>query len=58
MKLKWEENIVEHFHRVDELVNSIRKVGEEISDKPIVQKILRSLPMRHDAKISTIEDRP
>jgi hypothetical protein len=38
------------------VVNSIRVVGEEITDKPIVQKILRSLPMRYDAKISTIED--
>jgi hypothetical protein len=58
MKMKEEENIVEYFHRVDEVVNSIRKAGEELTDKPIVQKILRSLPMRYDAKISTIEDRP
>jgi hypothetical protein len=40
------------------VVNSIRAVGEELTYKPIVQKILRSLPMRYDAKISTIEDRP
>ena len=39
------------------MVNSIRVAGEEITDKPIVQKILRSLPMRYDANISTIEDR-
>jgi hypothetical protein len=39
------------------VVNSIRATREELEDKPIVQKILRSLPMRYDAKISTIEDR-
>jgi hypothetical protein len=58
LKMKEEENIVEYLHRVDEVVNSIRAAGEELSDKPIVQNILRSLPMRYDAKISTIEDRP
>jgi hypothetical protein len=57
LKMKEEENIVEYFHRVDEVVNAIRAAGEEITDKPIVKKILRSLPMRYDAKISTIEDR-
>jgi hypothetical protein len=58
LKMKEEENIVEYLHRVDEVVNSIRAAGEELTDKPIVQNILRSLPMRYDAKISTIEDRP
>jgi hypothetical protein len=38
------------------VVNSIRVVGEEITDKPIVQKILISLPMRYDANISSIGD--
>jgi hypothetical protein len=56
LKMKEEENIVEYFHRVDEVVNSIRATREEITDKPIVQNILRSLPMRYYAKISIIED--
>jgi hypothetical protein len=51
-------NIVEYLHRVDEVVNSIRATRGEITDKPIVQNILRSLPMRYDANISTTEDRP
>jgi hypothetical protein len=58
LKMKEEENIVEYLHGVDEVVNSIRGAGEEITDKPIVQKISRSLPLRYYAKISTIEDRP
>jgi hypothetical protein len=56
--MKEEENIVEYFHRVDEVVNSIKTTGEELVEKNIVKNILRSLPMRYDAKISTIEDRP
>jgi hypothetical protein len=58
LKMKEEENIDEYLQRVDEIVNSIRALGEELKDKPIVQKILRSLPMRYDAKIYTLEDRP
>ena len=57
LKMKEEENIVEYLHRVYEVVNLIRATGEEIKDKPIVQNILRSLPMRYDANISTIEGR-
>jgi hypothetical protein len=49
--MKKEENIAKYFHRVDEVVNSIRVAGEEITNKPIVKKILRSLPMRYDANI-------
>ena len=55
--MKEEENIDEYLHRVDEVVNSIRAVGQEITDKPIVKKVLRSLAMRYDANISSIEDR-
>jgi hypothetical protein len=56
--MKYEENIVEYFHRVDEVLNSIRVVREELTNKPILQNILRSFPMGYDAKISKIEDRP
>jgi hypothetical protein len=49
-----DENIVEYFQRVDEIINSIRALGEEIKDKIVVQKVLRSLPMRYDAKVSTL----
>jgi hypothetical protein len=42
---------------VDEIVNSIKTLGEEIKDKIIVQKVLISLPMRCDSKVSTLEYR-
>jgi hypothetical protein len=36
--MKEEEKIVEYFHRVGEVVSSIRAAGEEIIDKHIFQK--------------------
>jgi hypothetical protein len=55
LKMKDEENIAEYFQRVDEIVNSIRALGEEIKNNIIVQKVLISLPMRYDVKVSTLE---
>jgi hypothetical protein len=38
-------------------VNVIKGLGEEVEESMIVQKILRSLPMRFDPKISSLEER-
>jgi hypothetical protein len=38
-------------------VNAIIRLGEEIEESVIVQKILRSLPMIFNPKISTLEER-
>jgi hypothetical protein len=38
-------------------VNVIIGLGEEVDESIIVQKVLRSLPMRFDPKISTLEER-
>jgi hypothetical protein len=38
-------------------VNVIKGLGEEIKEPVIVQKVLRSLPMRFDPKISSLEER-
>ncbi|XP_059078228.1 uncharacterized protein LOC131876769 [Cryptomeria japonica] len=51
-----EESIAAYFLRVDEIVNSLKGLGEKIEDKTIVPKILRSLLLRFDAKVSTIEE--
>ena len=42
---------------MDEIVNIIKGLGEKVDEQVIVQKILRSLPMRFDSKISAIEER-
>jgi hypothetical protein len=57
LKMKEDENIVAYFLLVDETVNAIIGLREEIKESVIVQKVLRSLPMRFDPKISTLEER-
>jgi hypothetical protein len=57
LKMKEDENIAAYFLRVDETVNAIIGLGEEIEESVIVQKVLRSLPMRFNPKISALEER-
>jgi hypothetical protein len=57
LKMKEDEDIAAYFLRVDETVNAIIGLGEEIEESIIVKKILRSLPMRFNPKISTLEER-
>jgi hypothetical protein len=49
--MKEDENIASYFLRVDETINAIKGLGEEMKETFIVQKVLRSLPMRYDPKI-------
>jgi hypothetical protein len=55
--MKDDENIASYFLRVEETVNAIIGLGEEIEESVIVQKVLRSLPMRFNPKISSLEER-
>jgi hypothetical protein len=55
--MKEDEDITAYFLRVDETVNAILGLGEEIEESVIVQKILRSLLMRFNPKISALEER-
>jgi hypothetical protein len=55
--MKEDEDIAGYFLRVDEKVNAIIGLGEEIEESIIFQKVLRSLPMRFNPKISTLEER-
>jgi hypothetical protein len=55
--MKEDENIAAYFLRVDETLNEIIGLGEKNKESVIVQKVLRSLPMRFDSKISTLEER-
>ena len=57
LKMREEENIGEYLLRVDELVNAIRGLGGKLKEKEVVSKILRTLPMRYDSKVSTLEER-
>lgn len=55
-KMDEKEDIATYFTRVEEVVNSIRGLGEELKDPLITQKVLRLLPLRYDAKLSAIEE--
>jgi hypothetical protein len=50
------EHIENYFLRVDEVVNSIRGLGEELNGSLVVQKVLISLLLKYDAKVSSIEE--
>src|SRR5277367_961189 len=54
--MKEEENIVGYLQRVDEIVNTIRGLGEEVDEPKVVEKILRSLTTRFDSKVLAIEE--
>ena len=55
LKMREEENIGEYLLHVDEVVNAIRGLGGKLKEKEVVSKILRTLPMRYDSKVSTLE---
>ena len=55
--MKEEENIAEYILRVVEIVNVIRGIGGEIKEREVVDKVLRTLPMKYDSKVSTLEER-
>jgi hypothetical protein len=57
IKMKEDENIAAYFLRFDKIVTAIIGLGEEIKEYVIVQKVLRSLPMRFNPKISALEER-
>ena len=52
--MKESENIVAYLLIIDEVVNSITRLVEEVNESIIVQKVLRSLPLRYDTKVSAI----
>jgi hypothetical protein len=57
LKMKEYKDITSYFLRVDETMDAIIGLEEEIEESVIVQKILRSLPMRFNHKISALEER-
>jgi uncharacterized lipoprotein YehR (DUF1307 family) len=56
LKMNEKEDIATYFLRVDEVVNAIRGLGEEVDESLVVQKALRSLLLKYDAKVSAIEE--
>ena len=57
LTMKEDEYVAAYFLQVDEVVNTMRGLGEKVENASLVQKILRSPPMIFDSKFSTLEER-
>jgi hypothetical protein len=55
LKMNEKEDIATYLLRVDEVVNAIRGLGEELDESLVVQKVLRSLLLKYDAKVSPLK---
>lgn len=55
LKMNDDVKIAEYLLTIDETVNSMRGLGEQVEDKTIVKRVLRSLPSRFDSKVFAIE---
>jgi len=51
-----DESIQDYNLNIIDIANSFESLGEKISDKKLVRKILRSLPKRFDMKVTAIEE--
>jgi len=56
LRINEEEIIPEYFLRVNEVTNMIIRLGEDVKEEVVVHKVLRSFPMRFNAKISAIKE--
>ena len=56
IKMEVDESFDEFYAKLKNIVNSAFNLGETIPEPKIVRKVLRSLPERFHAKITTIEE--
>jgi hypothetical protein len=50
------EDIATYLLRVYEVVNDIRGIGEDLDELLVVKKVLRSLLLKYDSKVFSIEE--
>lgn len=51
-----DEQFINFYTKLQDVVNSMRGLGESVPDSKIVRKILRSLPERFHPKVISIEE--
>jgi len=56
LKMSEDENITIFFLILDEVVNTMKGLGEKLDEVVVVHKVLRSLPLRLDANVYAIEE--
>jgi len=52
-----EDNVDAYLQRVEEVISTLRGLGETMEETMVVQKLLRSLLAKFNPKVSTVEDR-
>ncbi|GKV49381.1 hypothetical protein SLEP1_g56135 [Rubroshorea leprosula] len=56
MVTKKAENLSDFFTQITEIVNQMRKYGDDVPEQKVVEKILRSLPKKYDHIVAAIEE--
>ena len=56
LSMRENESIREFFSRVAIIVNQIRSYGDEITDQKVVEKVLKSLPLKFEHVVAVIEE--
>jgi hypothetical protein len=54
--MKEGDSMHDYFSNTLDIVNQIRKFGENLSEQKVVEKILRSMPMKYDHVVAAIEE--
>jgi len=54
--MKKEENIEDYFSTIQTIINQMKLCGETLSNKVIMEKILRTLPSKFDHLVIKIEE--
>jgi hypothetical protein len=54
--MKEGESMHDYFYNMLDVVNQIRRFGENLSDQKIVENFLRSMPMKYDHVVAAIEE--
>eukprot|EP00253_Pinus_taeda_P026394 PITA_26394 len=52
-----DESVANYFLPIDEIVNCMKKLGEEIKEVVVVENVLRSLSSEFESKVSAIEEK-
>ena len=57
LTMKEDEDIATYFLWVDEFLNTMRDLGEQVENTTLVQKLVKSLPMRFHPKVLALGER-
>ncbi|XP_069149249.1 uncharacterized protein [Solanum lycopersicum] len=56
LNMQKDETISKYADRISLIINNIRHLGDEFTNKQIVEKVLVTLPERFESKISSLEE--